>query len=923
MKRSNGKRRSALLSACVLAGGLATEAPGQLKTWIGGPGTGTWSNPALWSPAGVPTAAQVALLTQSDASDRNVVYSSFPGGNAASTVVINATGTGAMTLTQAGGIFNANQVTLGSTANGIFNRTAGGASIGTLLMGSNVNGNGTLNVSGGGLAVTSSFRIGNAGAGTLLHTGGIINVTTTPILLGESSGASGNLQLWGGSFTAGTLVVGNAGAGTVIDQSPFPVNITSLKIGNGPTGAGTYQFGPAGGDPFLNAGSIEVGVSGIGRFIKGGNGLSTVQCSGSVFVGGSPGSGQFDMNAGTLRVGDTLFVGGVGEGTFAHNEGIVDVPNSVQIGPNGRYNLTTGGSLKAGSINLVAGTFNQSGGVIHSTASFVHAGGTVTGHLLLNSEYIYNSGSFTGKLSLAQAASWTLNANLTIDGGLDVLPNAAITLPLGRSITLGGSGLTLTGGGGPSTFIQRGNITTTALVVDQGSDYTQNSGVLALNGDLAVGAVGTGNYSLNLGILTMAGAPASAVARVGPGTFNVNSANATVVLRNLELSGGQLNHAGAGTGPGSFRVLGTASIGKAGGGRYLMSGSGAIATFDALNLGDTGPGFLQIDAGTFNCSGLARIGITSAGTFDQNGGRVFFGGDVMLDENDNVAARMDQRGGTLSIAGNVVNNGTMQFTGFAAATAGNLDGTGAVSMGFGSSLSVNRIRQSKLSFGGPLESTARVRIRPNGGDAATSRLGTITFVTTVQLVPLGTLDLTNNDLVVDYDTFSALANVRGHIIHGYNGGAWDGTGVTTSMGDASNFALGYAEASDLFTTFPATFAGQQVDDTTVLVAFTRYGDANLDGTVNLNDFNRLAANFGISSGAVWSMGDFTYDGIVNLNDFNRLAANFGLSAAGPEVTPGDWAALASAVPEPAGLAGSLACLAEVVGRQRWRRGRKK
>jgi hypothetical protein len=41
---------------------------------------------------------------------------------------------------------------------------------------------------------------------------------------------------------------------------------------------------------------------------------------------------------------------------------------------------------------------------------------------------------------------------------------------------------------------------------------------------------------------------------------------------------------------------------------------------------------------------------------------------------------------------------------------------------------------------------------------------------------------------------------------------------------------------------------------------------------------------------------------VNLQDINLLAGNFGLSA-GPDgiVDPADWAALASAVPEPSGL----------------------
>ena len=93
-----------------------------------------------------------------------------------------------------------------------------------------------------------------------------------------------------------------------------------------------------------------------------------------------------------------------------------------------------------------------------------------------------------------------------------------------------------------------------------------------------------------------------------------------------------------------------------------------------------------------------------------------------------------------------------------------------------------------------------------------------------------------------------------------------------------------------------------MDNTSVLLRLTRYGDANLDGQVNLQDFNRLASSFGTTGTAVWTQGDFNYDGNVNLQDFNRLASNFGLSAAGPEVTPDDWARLGAAVPEPTSLA---------------------
>ena len=117
------------------------------------------------------------------------------------------------------------------------------------------------------------------------------------------------------------------------------------------------------------------------------------------------------------------------------------------------------------------------------------------------------------------------------------------------------------------------------------------------------------------------------------------------------------------------------------------------------------------------------------------------------------------------------------------------------------------------------------------------------------------------------------------------------------MANDSQFAIGYAEQSAL-TTIPAIF-GTLPDSDSVLVRFTRYGDADLNGQVNLLDFNRLAANFN-GSGKVWSQGDFNYDGNVNLLDFNRLAANFNQSATGidGQPTPQDWANLAAAVPEP-------------------------
>jgi len=81
----------------------------------------------------------------------------------------------------------------------------------------------------------------------------------------------------------------------------------------------------------------------------------------------------------------------------------------------------------------------------------------------------------------------------------------------------------------------------------------------------------------------------------------------------------------------------------------------------------------------------------------------------------------------------------------------------------------------------------------------------------------------------------------------------------------------------------------------VLVDYTWYGDANLDGKVNTIDFNNLAGNFGGSS-KVWFNGDFNYDGTINSADFNLFVGSYGRTSApaAPLPAPG----LGAVVPEP-------------------------
>jgi hypothetical protein len=105
-----------------------------------------------------------------------------------------------------------------------------------------------------------------------------------------------------------------------------------------------------------------------------------------------------------------------------------------------------------------------------------------------------------------------------------------------------------------------------------------------------------------------------------------------------------------------------------------------------------------------------------------------------------------------------------------------------------------------------------------------------------------------------------------------------------------------------------------------LRALRLQGDANFDGTINLGDFNVLAANFGTASGATWQQADFNFDGRVNLDDFNLLAANFGQTISSTP-TPGDWSILSAAVPEPGAAAGLVSLVGCALARRRRARGK--
>jgi hypothetical protein len=179
------------------------------------------------------------------------------------------------------------------------------------------------------------------------------------------------------------------------------------------------------------------------------------------------------------------------------------------------------------------------------------------------------------------------------------------------------------------------------------------------------------------------------------------------------------------------------------------------------------------------------------------------------------------------------------------------------------------------------EATQRIGTLAIGsGGRATLKAGgnRVLNVTTLNLVGLARLDLTNNDLIIDYTGATVIATIQSLLGGGYNGGTWSGSGIMTSNGNATTFALGYAEASDIAP--GGNFFGQAVDATAVVVKYTYYGDADLSGSVNVADLGRLASNWQ-GTPLRWAQGNFNYDNIVNVADLGMLASQWQAGVGNP------------------------------------------
>jgi autotransporter-associated beta strand protein len=517
-----------------------------------------------------------ASLTLSGAINNGGFLLTVGGGNGALNFTNTISGSGGLTLTNAGT----------TTLSGMGNTYTGSTTVqaGTLLL-QETSGNAipsALTIGAATVRLNGNNQIA-ATASVTVNSSGLLNTN-------NHSNTIGSLTLSGGSVTTGT--------GTLTVNGNVTASGSSVISGNLGLGVSMVTFTVN----TLGTLTISAVVSGAAVLSNAGGGTLILSAANSY-------SGGTRLTAGTLSVGNNSALGAgtltVTGGTLSATGGAVSLANAVILGGSltfgGSNNLTltgavtltgnrtltvtsTGGITISGSLGQSGGTWaltKAGSGMLVLSGVNTYGGGTVltAGTLSVGSASAIGTGILSlqggtfsatgGPVSLANAV--TLAGNATIGGTNRLTFTGAVTLTGNRTLTVINTGGTTISGaigqsGGVWALTTAGSAT---LVLSGNNTYsggtTISAGTLLINGTQSSGTVtvksggtlgGTGKF----GPLSV-----SSGGTVFPGT----SPSSTGILNsgNAAFASGSsfdvaLNGTTAGSGYDQLNVTGTVSLGS-------------------------------------------------------------------------------------------------------------------------------------------------------------------------------------------------------------------------------------------------------------------------------------------------------------------------------------------------------------------------
>jgi len=783
--------------------------------------------------------------------------------SAATGITVNTSAAKVQATNSSGGNINITQVAspalaLATVGTGVVNSASGGT-INITNLGS------TVTVASGAPVTTTNGIItllatdltinGSVNSGTSTTTLGN-SVAATPINLGTANvvGSIGLTQAYLNNVTANTLRIGTATAGAItVSQS---ISRSSLSLIN--NASITESTSPATGS--LSVTNLRIASSGP---------VSLSNANNVTNLGAST-SGAFTINNGANAI--TIPSAGVdgAQGIFTNN-----APITV---------TTTGTSLTA-LAEVSAGTSNVTMTAVGSITVDQVQGSTVS--LTSSSSAISSAGSnpiaASTLLSMNAATGISVNtsaaglkATNSSSGNIFVTQVASPAQPL----TTAGTGVINNAPGGTINITNLGS----TLTVASGAPITStNANINLLATDLTfTGLVNSGTAATTLGN-SVAGYP------INLGTANVSGSIGLTQasLSNVTASVLRIGSATAGAITISAPIAKT-SLSLINNGSITET-PGASLTVTNLRFSSTGPVSLT------GPNAVANLGASTTNAFTLNNGASALnlpaaGVDGAESITTNNAVITISTSGTMTIpatvpiqnltfaGGTLLDNGTITET-LSNLSLSSITGSGTLTVTGGSTIA-GRITLTTISLSG----AGSLQLAPN---SATSKVSTLTFAGSSTSGWTGTLDLTNNKLIVENSSThtTALANLRNQdayaAAHGNAGGLF-ATGQLTGkkMIVLDNTVEGLTN-----------FGGTTVDPGSILLMAAFPGDANLDGVVDIQDLTALV-NHWQQSTASWTKGDFDSNGIVDIQDLTALVNNWqaGVGAGGgastsEEVTP--------------------------------------
>jgi autotransporter-associated beta strand protein len=443
--------------------------------------------------------------------------------------------------------------------------------------------------------------------------------------------------------------------------------------------------------------------------------------------------------------------------------------------------------------------------------------------------------------------------------------NSTIDLPANTTLVFEGVGNAVVGGlNGSGSVINNDSAGVSSIKVGNNNQSTIFNGVI--NNGIALEKVGAGTLTLT------GNNPYS-----GPTTFTAGVVSVAAS-----------NDIGNGT-PGNGLIFNGGTLRT----------TGLITTGRSLTVNSTG-GTLDTSNQTVTINGTAgtnfsgNLNITGGGSLvlARTSGPLTINPGATATVSNGASLVVSSNIEALSAGGNrlaVVNNSTAGFRVTAGThNAGSITGTGNTQIDAGAALIADHVRQGILTVSG------LVRVRPNGTATSASRLTDLSFTGN------GTLDLNDNDLIIDYAATgpNPMVKLQNWVLQGYADSPTAGkTGIISTTGQSAGNTM-LALFDNAITGLPS-FDGQTVDATTIIGKYTYQGDINLDGQVDGSDLSIVFSNLGatVQPGNAWLLGDTNIDGIITPDDLMAIDANFGRGIGNPLAAQG----IIAAVPEPTGL----------------------